>query len=299
IDWVERTGKEFSDSLKNSMLYSRVEVFGEMQRKADIDKDFFVRNAVSVKRMDSFRFFLATSGRNRVSFLIARGQRVVPVYLSREDYDFWLNRDKFEELRQYLEKRKINKLFTAVPHPLMVSYKSETIDYVHLFCMPVVKEIYRLLHWEAAEKKCDDCKINVMKYNEKRQELKIFAAVKDEGCMGRLLLMYGMHCYRLYADEKQEEISRLIDALFWIKDFTEISADNVKDMVLQCRILIADSRVTMPFIPDLKGTVVFLLQWGDSMPEALGDRFIKRKLLFQTIWQREKVSGWMLVRDNR
>lgn len=298
IDWVERTGKEFTDSLKSSMLNSRIDVFGEMQKKADIDKDFFVRNAVSVKRIDSLRFSLSTSGRNRVSFLIARGSRFIPVYVSREDYNAWMNPDKFEKLRQYLEKMKINKLFAAVPHPMMISYKSETIDYIHLFCMPVVREIYRLLHWKSAGINNNYYKINVEKYNERKSELKIFAAVKDEGCIGRLLLMYGINCYRLCADEKQKEISKLIDELFWIKDSGEISADNCKDIFLQCRILIVDSRMIIPFITDFKGTAVFLLQWGES--NRLGDleeRFTRRRLLFQTIWQREKVSGWMLDKD--
>ena len=60
-DWVERTHQDFSYSLKKNMINSRINVFSEMQKKADIDKDFFIRNAVSVKRKDSLRFYLTTS----------------------------------------------------------------------------------------------------------------------------------------------------------------------------------------------------------------------------------------------
>ena len=121
VEWVERAKYEFSDSLKNSMLNSRMDIFAQMQKKAEIDKNFYIRNAVCVKRIDTMRFYLTASGRNRVSFLAAKGYRFIPAYMSREDYACWLNENKFEEFRQYIEKEKINELFTMVPHPLMCS----------------------------------------------------------------------------------------------------------------------------------------------------------------------------------
>ena len=215
--------------------------------------------------------------------------------MSREDYVFWMNQHKFEEFRQCLEKDKISRLFTTVPHPMMLSYTAETTDYVHMFCMSVIKEIFRLLHWKAAEKKNDYYKINLESYVEKKSKLKILSAIKDEGCMGRLLLMHGMNCYRLYCDEKQERVSKLIDQLFSIKDSKDISVDNDIDVVQECEILILDSQVNIPVISDFRGDTIFLLQWGaDNSFDDLQGIFINKKLLFQTIWRQEKVSGWML-----
>ena len=68
-EWIEKEHQVFTDSLKQSMIDSRINVFYQMQRKSDLDREFFIRNAVLVKRIDSFRFCLLSSGRNRMSFL--------------------------------------------------------------------------------------------------------------------------------------------------------------------------------------------------------------------------------------
>lgn len=295
IDWVERTGKELSEGLKTSMINSRISVFGGMQKKADLDSHFFVRNAVSVKRIDPMRFYLTTSGRNRVSFLIAKGHRFVPVHMSREDYACWLNQRNFEELKQYLEKNCINCLFTTVQHPLMISYASETTDYISMFCMPVVREIYRQLHWMTAEKTNDYYKINLERYNDEKGKLSILSVTKDEGCIGRLLTMYGMKCYRMYCDQNQREISQMIDKLFYIEEETGTWSECELDIIQACQILIMDSRLKNSFVKDFQGNIIFLLQWGENIDlGGLQDMFHDKRQLFQTIWQQEQVSGWML-----
>lgn len=299
-DWAEKTGKEYSDSLKKSMLNSRLNVFRDMQKKVDIDKNFFIRNAVSVKRIDTLRFYLTTSGRNRVSFLIARGYRYIPVYMSKEDYRCFMNQHMFEEFRQYLEKMKINQLFTTVQHPMMLSYMSEATDYVHLFCMPVIKEIYRMLHWKAAEKKSSYYKINLDKYTEEKEKLKILSVVGDEGCIGRLLLLHGINCYRLYNDDKQKEISRFIDRLYGICDMADMFKDEDSDEPEQCSIWIVDSREKLTFYSHFQGNIIFWLQWGsDDSFDVWKETFDRKKLLFQTVCKNEKVSGWMLEKGKR
>ena len=297
-DWVERSGNEFSDGLKKSMLSSRINVFHEMQKKADIDSSFFVRNAVEVKRKDSFRFYLSTSGRNRISFLIARGRRYIPVHMSKSDYESWLNKPKFDELKEYMENENIDRLFTVVPHPMMISCTAQTTDYLSLFCMPVVEKIYRELHWKAAENKKGYYKINSKRYSEELEKLKIIAAVEDEGCIGRILLMYGMNCYRFYCDEKQQKISKLIDALFYINTPEHMTCmKDYEDLICECRILIWDSRMDSSFVSAFKGDMLFVLQWGKNLcQETLYNGFANKKLLFRTIWLNEKISGWVCTK---
>lgn len=295
-NWVERSGNEFSEQLKNSMIDSRVNVFYGMKRNADIRQDFFVQNAVSVKRTVPMRFYLSTSGRNRVAFQIAKGNRYVPVHMNKKDYVFWKNQSAFEALERYLNDGHINKLFASVPHPLMVSYGSDAIDYIPLFCMPVIKEIYRLLHWKAAEKGTDYPKLSLVRYNEEKQRLKVFAAVSDEGCIGRLLLMNGISCCRMYYDKKQKTIGRLLDELFYLKDSDAILTDDHADMIHQCQVLIVDSRMAET-IEDFRGNIIFVLQWGnEGYLGSRQDTYTEKKLLFQTIWQQNQVSGWMLTK---
>ena len=100
-DWIKKTGSLCTDSLKKRLLQSRVAVFGEMQKKADIDKQFFLHNSVQVKRNGSV-FSLTSSGRNRVAFLIAKGYRYIPVEMSLNDYTEWFNELEFHKFIQFL-----------------------------------------------------------------------------------------------------------------------------------------------------------------------------------------------------
>lgn len=299
-DWVERSGNQFSGSLKKSMVSARVDVFGAMQKKADIDKEFFSRNAVSVKCKDKIRFYLSSSGRNRVSFLAARGSRFIPVHMSREDYAHWLNQRAFGALREYLDEQCINQLFTVVPHPMMVSYATETVDYASLFCMPVIKEIFKALHRKSAylrDGAYPYYQVDRKQYRQERDNLKVCAAIKDEGNMGRLLLLHGLGCIRVYEDERAAQLGGKLDELFYINDRNFVLSKDSATAVRQCQILIADSRMVAPLLEEFEGDTVFVLQWGDDKGlRNYQEIFRNNKLLFRTVWHMEQVSGWMLAK---
>lgn len=291
-DWVERSGSHFSESLKESLLDSRIDVFDEMRKKEYIDPDFFIRSAVTV-RWDLQCFYLTASGRNRVSFLAAEGKRFIPARMRKEDYVCWVNYSIFEEIKTYLERMHVDRLFTDVPHPMLISYATETTGYVPLFCMPVIKEIFKSLHWKVAERKEEYFQICLLRFNEIKEKLQICVAMRDEGCLGRLLIMYGLNCVRLYDSQREREISRMIDQLLYIKEDADLSTEREPETVRRCRILIMDSRVSGTVVDDFLGDTVFLLWWENSDVCWL-DRFAKRELLFRTIWMKEKVSGWKL-----
>lgn len=296
-EWLEKENKVLTDSLKSSMLHSRIAVFDEMQKKADIDKDFFMRNAVTVERINSVQFCLSASGRNRVCFLIARGYRFVPVLMKKEDYREWMHASAFAQFQQYLEKENIGRLFTAVQHPMAISLVSSVTDYVHLFCLPVVKEIYQWLHWRSAERKNRYFKINKEKYIEEKNALRIVSAVKDEGCINRLLRLYGFQCYCLSSDECEDKISGLIDTLLGISPATYATMEAGDNRIGTCRIAVVDSRADLSFLEFFAGNIVFYLDWEESegVPDPLSE-YTEKKLLFRSIWQGKKVRGRILNR---
>lgn len=295
-DWVARTQGEFTENLKKSMINSRIDVFYEMQKKADYEKDFFIRNVVSVSRMQNGRFYLTASGRNRISFMIARGYRFVPVKMSVTDYTEWVNRDEADKLKKILDRRD-SRVFTSIPHPELISCPAETVDYVQLFCMPVIKEIYRYLHWNAVKQERGYGIIDTPQYNRLKKNLLISAMMEDDGCVGRLLCMYEFQCVRFWSKEQQNEISRYIDNLFGVSgEDIKLTKDSAAK-IQQAQICIIDTSMDLSFLQDYTGKLIFLLQWGDEFEMRMKGTW-EKKMLCKTIWKGMKVSGWMFQRIN-
>ncbi len=299
-EWIEKENQLFTDSLKQSMVDSRIKVFYQMQKKSDIDREFFIRNAVFVKRVDSFRFCLLSSGRNRLSFLAAKGSRYIPVRMDRSDYEDWLNICEFEKFRKILEGIKNSKLFTNLQHPLMISYASETIDYVPLFCMPVIMEIFKFLHWKSAHNKGNYYKIDMEAYLRNKRALKVFSLMRDQGCMGRMLLMHGLNACRVYADKEQEKIGKAIDCLYGIREWTQEDTTDALKLIEESHILVVDSRFLIDSFSSFDGEIIFMLCWGaDENVNIVEQGYYKEKELFHTIWGQQQVSGQMFLKRDK
>lgn len=293
IEWANKVNSDFTEELKQSMLHSRIGVFNEMQKKSEMDYNFFIRNAVSANSGDNLQFYLSTSGRNRVAFLIAKGYRFIPINMNQRDYQRWLNEIQFKKLKNYLEKNRIEKFFTTIPHPLLQSYEVYALDYPRIFCMQVLLEIYRLMHWHSTIKNNDNPLISKRKYEELREEIKIFTNIEDEGTVSRLVAMGQINCYRLISDGKQRKISELIDKLMFIENSPYLHCVEDFSALKRCEILITDSRSKSEYF---EGKALFILVWGDDKIDKLYDRYRIEKVLFKTIWNDEKACGMMLVR---
>lgn len=299
-EWIEKEHQVFTDSLKQSMIDSRINVFYQMQRKSDLDREFFIRNAVLVKRIDSFRFCLLSSGRNRMSFLVAKGSRYIPVRMNKNDYKDWLNICEFERFRKTLEEIKNNKLFTTLQHPLMISYVSETTDYVSLFCMPVIMGIFKYLHWNSAQNKGNYYKIDLGTYHRNRSGLKVLSLMKDQGCMGRMLLMHGLNAQRIYADKEQEKISKAIDRLYGIKERTQEGTTDRLKLIEESHILVVDSRFQIESLASFHGEIIFMLCWGVAENMNLVEQgYYRENELFHTIWEQQQISGQVFLKRDK
>jgi hypothetical protein len=297
MEWVDRVNYEFTDDLKKSMLHSRLGVFNEMQKKSEIDKDFFVRNSVSVKCGEQLQFYLSTSGRNRVTFLLAKGYRFVPVHMSEQEYKRWINEEKFKKFKAYLEKNRINRLFSTIPHPMFQSYDVVALDYSRLFCMQVIMHMYRIMHWKAAKLKDGNYKIDKEKFYKLKEKIKIFASIDDGGCVSRLIAMGGMHCYRNIEHYEDRKLCHLEDELMYMENNEYLNEVEDVSKLTDCDVWVTDSRNQLSNnINQFSGDIIFLLQWGNDKCQCIYDGYSIKKTLFRTLWNEQNVCGVMLTK---
>ena len=151
-EWAHRMGVEVTDSLKKSWLTSRYKVYVQMKSMCEYDFDYFFRHAPEVALGAKGKFHVVNSGRNRIAFLLAKGYSYVPVRITKEDYLKWINAQKFESIKELIEKKEIREIPTAIPHPYFKEMLINDIDYNKTICFPIglvlVKKMYDMAQIE-------------------------------------------------------------------------------------------------------------------------------------------------------
>lgn len=284
-DWLERTSRHLTDSLKRSMIRSRTDVFGQMQGRIDRDREFFNKNCVRVRKRIA-AFYLESSGRNRVSFMIARKMKYLPVKMSLSDYSEWTDSSRIDRFKIFLEKNCITSLYSTVPHPYFYSFPVENADYERQFCMRVIMMIVKDLHFSCRKHLGDHDIIDLEEYKNKRDDLRIYTALRDDGIMGRLLIIHGFSCCRSYPDEEQRKISEALDDLVNVGSLaTDIAID-------ESDILIADREDLTAVIGRFKGKKIYCVTKDDGTGnEHRLTGFVHVGCFMKGVWNCKTVRG--------
>lgn len=103
-------GIETTDRWKKNVLRNRNHVFRQMFYYWSIDREFFVRNAPKAKWNHAGMFHL-TSGKHRAAFQAAMGQHWIPLQISKDDYQAWVNRAEYIEHPLLMEPRNEQYVF--------------------------------------------------------------------------------------------------------------------------------------------------------------------------------------------
>lgn len=144
-EWLYQNKRLLTETQKNSLLESRRQIFSEMQKMAEVDIDFFKENAPLVEK-DGKRFYMKSSGRNRVAFLIAKGFKYVPVRMDQADYEEWCDFDLVHKKELDIKEKKINCFFAPYPNPYLVDYPIYFTDYQRLFLQSIANEITKEIY---------------------------------------------------------------------------------------------------------------------------------------------------------
>lgn len=296
MEWVKKNGIEYNEGLKLSLIRSRYNVFVEMQRMMETDRDFFVRNAPTVCRGNNGAFYMSSSGRNRVAFLIAHGYHFVPVNMSMEDYRSWINEKIYQGIIMYLEKKEIDILEIPIPHPYLADISARYTEYIHVFCTKVINIVLKQLYKKNRKYDGSICFIDKGGYKKSLEKEQIGCALLDAGCMRRYLAMNGFSASSVEGSnvESFTDMEKMLDILLE-EGNTEEQTDKEYTM------LIMDSRIGHRLKPDVfrEAAQIFLINWReeeDYLQNCLELGFTICEKLFLTVWDCRQVEGYWLKR---
>lgn len=296
-DWVKRNNLEYTSDLKKSQIDSRVNVFLTMQKDAEINWNFFLENAPEAKLGESLHFYVSSSGRNRISFLVAKGYNYVPVKISKDDYEKWRNYEICEEVKKTFEQWGIRQLYAGVPHPVFREYAVRRTDYSRLFCMPVISEIVRRLHWNGVQYTEGYARVDNDAFHEAKEKYKVAVAVNDEGVLSRYLAMEKINSYRVLT-ARDMQIAQQIDKLMYLDENEYITdAEALSDVIQSSDVLVLEAGQADKS-ELFRGDLLFVLQDDGEFCGVLWEQkgYRLEKQIFSTVWEGNVVGGYMMIR---
>ncbi len=133
-----------TDAWKENIIRNRAQVYEEMNLSMQIDPDFFVRNAVEAVWNEK-GYYNLTDGKHRVSFLVSKCFHFIPLRVSKESYDKFLNRDWAKKL---LKEYGDMKITASIPNPLFYRYAYDSKEFYYNLYKEVINEIGKELFFE-------------------------------------------------------------------------------------------------------------------------------------------------------
>jgi len=117
----------------DNILSSRKEIYEQMSLNESINPDFSVKLAVNADWNDRKFYFNMVSGKHRAAFLIHMKKTFIPLALTKEDYNKYLNREIMSILFNYIKTTQLNELPYPLYHPYFLKFYSN--PYNHFFIM--------------------------------------------------------------------------------------------------------------------------------------------------------------------
>lgn len=191
-EWLKKNGRELNESQKNSFLESRIAVFEEMQEMSEVDIEFFKRNCPEVK-LEEKKFYLSSSGRNRVSFLIAKGFKYVPVKMSEKDYLEWCDLQYVNRMENYINDNGIKSFFAPYPNPYLLDFSIDFVDYQRLFLWPIANEIVKKIYKDSRVTEGTLTCTDYSKVERKKNKTSVMCYLQDGGAACQYFKSIGFH----------------------------------------------------------------------------------------------------------
>lgn len=269
---------DVSGAWEEILIDSRLAVYNEMCDKMAIMPEFFVENCTTVSLRENGGFKLVASGKNRVSFLIARGYRYIPVMISKKDYEQAEQTAYVRKIEKYLETAEINELDVPIPHFYFYDYRYRIPQYVE--------------QWQSLTGYCLAEQVYEFSHNYDFSQYCIVDYSTDHGSMSRFLSMLGFAVERRVTGD---ELTVLVDGLLRIsvtaKDTAEKLAYVISD--LEGNMMIAEEDV-------LECPYCLLLEYDDK-PRSMYSKFVQQytweKEILHTFWKGRYITGRFLSRE--
>lgn len=255
---------------EHSWLNGKSNVYQNMCSQMALNPLFFVESCPRVCYRKPFVFVMKGSGKNRVSFQLAKGYSYIPVEMSAEDYDLWNNNVDANDFC-------MEETIVPISHPFFYGMQTITGDYVHLWLKLVGRYLYKAQLKKGKHKiTCLDCS-------------------DDNGEMSRFLSILGIDVRRL----GNESIIKY-DKIFGVQIPYTVKTEekSVYDAIVIFR-MEYDYKAMRDIVCNYtdRNSLIFIAGKIDeeNIPaEELG--LVKKEVLFSTVWGGAYVSGEMYMR---
>ena len=192
-EWLHKNSLSAEEKPFSGFQDSRAGIFQNMEKMAELNTDFFRQNAPAASYKEG-KFYLTSSGRNRVAYQIAKGGKYVPLRLSMKDYVKWCDLPRVRQLEHKLSEGSMGTSFASAAHPYLVSIPCEFADYMRLFILPSAREILRNLYLQCVVMDERGIRhVDFAKFEEQRSLVRIVDGMDDDGVLSRYFQSLGFH----------------------------------------------------------------------------------------------------------
>ena len=119
INAAKAQGITITDSWIKNILRNRCMIYEEMSQNLELDPEFFIRNPPDVK-WNKKGYFNLSGGKHRASFFAFRKMRYMPVCMSKQDYQTWLNPTVLDIILPMMSI--IDSWPEPIPHPFFYDF---------------------------------------------------------------------------------------------------------------------------------------------------------------------------------
>ncbi len=265
-EWLYNNGREMTETQMNSFLESRRSIFEQMQKMVEVDIDFFKRNCVNVVYKGK-KFFMVSSGRNRVCFLIAKGFKYVPVEMSYDDYEKWCDMEYVKEVEREINDKDINTFFALHTNPYLADFRTEFNDYQRLFLIPAATYIYKKVFSE-----------NVINLKGKIQRFDYMKAL----CQIRESV------FRVLAND-----GNIANEYFESIEFSIAACTSDAKYLLVNSVNIENEEQTYKEISNFEGEIAFCMEYENGEVDKIldGKNFRLESILFRSYYRNRMIYG--------
>lgn len=132
-----------SDAWEASVYQNRLDVFNHMEYSWEHDRAFFVRSAVEGV-YNPKGYFNIRSGKHRMTYLLVKGSRYLPLRIRKADYEVWRRREQAERITNFLFETQGETLPVLLGNPYLYDRGGDTAAFYERLLLSLLTGIYKV-----------------------------------------------------------------------------------------------------------------------------------------------------------
>jgi hypothetical protein len=210
VDFAKKTthlnGVQVTEKWAENLIDSKLKVWNSMCSWLERAPDKFNINAEKANWNDKKKYFNLDGGRHRAAFLISRNFKNIPLKISKQDYEEYLNMPVINKLIEYIKSNNIKSLPASISHPYFYGFPSSKRGYTN-HCLKAIT-MYISHHMLKKQKKIAF------------EQLSFLHIGEDSGALKRHFAKMGS---RVFSLTSCSSIENLLNLLFYFKEINYIS----------------------------------------------------------------------------